>query len=96
MSDCIDRELLKSKIRAAFPSLADRCRINEIVNSIPAADVKPVVHGKWESHGEGFKWVYICSVCGFVDGHPMNDRMNYCPACGADMRRTSRNEQGHQ
>lgn len=47
MSDCIDRELLKSKIRAAFPSLEDRCRINEIVNSIPTADVKPVVRGKW-------------------------------------------------
>jgi rubrerythrin len=57
---------------------------DEIMN-IPAADVVEVVKGKWESHGEGFKWVYICSVCGFVDGYPMNDRMNYCPNCGAKM-----------
>jgi hypothetical protein len=42
MDDCISREELKSKIRAAFPSLEDRCRINEIVNSLPAADVLPV------------------------------------------------------
>ena len=63
-------------------------QITEIINRcIPTVlDVRPVVRGRWESHGEGFKWVYICSACGFVDGHPMNDRMNYCPNCGADMR----------
>lgn len=84
--DYISRETAKAEVRKKFHGLQERCEINEVLNSIPAADVKPVVRGKWESHGEGFKWVYICSVCGFVDGHPMNDRMNYCPNCGADMR----------
>jgi len=61
-------------------------RAAKIVADFPAADVRPVVRGKWESHGEGFKWVYICSACGYVDGYPLNDRMNFCPNCGADMR----------
>lgn len=43
MDDYISREELKFRIRSAFSSLEDRCRINEIVNSIPSADVRPVV-----------------------------------------------------
>ena len=56
-----------------------------MIAGIPAADVRPVVRGKWESHGEGIRWVYVCSACGYVDGYPMNDRMNFCPNCGATM-----------
>lgn len=84
MSDCIDRELLKSKIRAAFPSLEDRCRINEIVNGVPAADVAKVKHGKWVNGRE-------CSVCGFdwfdwfYEWEIRFNRTNYCPNCGAKM-----------
>lgn len=57
-----------------------------LINDIPAADVQPVKHGRWE-HGE-------CSVCGAspldhvsgdmyveVDYYP-----NYCPNCGSKNR----------
>ena len=51
---------------------------------IHAADVRPVVHGKWkfdDFDGDGFD--YQCSAC------EQYSRSNYdfCPHCGADMRR---------
>ncbi len=57
------------------------------VLQLPAADVKPVVHGKWIKFDED---TWECSNCGqlwtLVDGTPKENNMNYCPACGADMR----------
>ena len=51
------------------------------VSKIPAADVAPVVHGKWVNGCQ-------CSVCGDRHG-PYNSRhrpyYNYCPNCGAKM-----------
>ena len=48
---------------------------------LPAADVAPVVHGKWVNGCQ-------CSVCGDRHG-PYNSRhrpyYNYCPNCGAKM-----------
>ena len=54
--------------------------------AIPAADVAPVVHGQWIDNGaNGYKWAFVCSRCGYVDGHPFDDRHNFCPNCGARM-----------
>ena len=52
--------------------------IYSFLDSIPAADVKEVVHGVWI---EG-KTLEKCSICG-KKGFP---DWNYCPNCGADMR----------
>lgn len=53
----------------------------DTVNSVSAADVAPVVHGRWESGCQ-------CSVCGDRHG-PYNSRhkpyYNFCPNCGAKM-----------
>lgn len=52
--------------------------------SIPAADVAPVVHGRWVPTESPFmNECEDCSVCGYrtVWGH----RYNYCPNCGARM-----------
>ena len=52
-----------------------------VVRSIPPADVKPVARGKW-TYGDG-ETLWTCSVCG-------NDsccKGNYCPNCGAEMRK---------
>lgn len=52
----------------------------------PAADVQEVRRGKWISNDlGGYKWAFHCSLCGFVDGYPFNDRFNFCPHCGAKM-----------
>ena len=57
------------------------------LEAVPAADVRPVVRGKWISEGDGYHWTYNCSICGWKDGYQFNERHNYCPNCGADMRK---------
>lgn len=53
---------------------------------MPAADVVPVTHGQWIDNGaNGYKWAFVCSLCGYVDGHPFDNRHNFCPNCGAKM-----------
>lgn len=56
---------------------------------IPAADVVPVRHGKWEWNDDN--GYYYCSLCKSIapkedqDGN-YYDWVSYCPHCGADMR----------
>lgn len=92
MADYIDREKLLAKIDEAFfetdPDGKEqigvlKCRA--IIRKIPAADVAPVVHGRWIADGDGYHWTYNCSICAWKDGYPFNERHNYCPNCGARM-----------
>ena len=51
----------------------------------PAADVAPVVHGRWV-YGEDVD--IQCSVCGadaFTEGDYRQVKSRYCPNCGAKM-----------
>lgn len=57
-----------------------------------AADVAPVVHGRWQGTADGYadgELVYDmweCSVCGFdADGADEKPCWKYCPNCGARM-----------
>lgn len=53
----------------------------ELVDEIPAADVAPVVHGRWGDDGSG---IIIYSECG--RGYSLIPRYtHYCPNCGAKM-----------
>ena len=57
------------------------------INSIPAADVAPLVHGRWSDAGFGelpkhAPYGWACSVCG---GISFNNEYIYCPNCGAKM-----------
>ena len=55
---------------------------------VTAADVRPVVRGKWEEKEKDGVWWYACSVCG---EHIPKGRWgqewhsNFCPNCGARM-----------
>lgn len=54
---------------------------------IPAADVAPVVHGRWERDADG-DW--YCTNCDEVvaiceSGRERTYRKPYCPNCGAKM-----------
>lgn len=65
--------------------LAD-CIASEIA-IIPAADVAPVVHGRWEQDADG-DW--YCTNCDEVvaiceSGRERTYRKPYCPNCGAMM-----------
>ena len=61
-----------------------------------AADVRPVVRGKWHSrfyYRESTKSydceMHVCSECGSewsYDAETGVSEFNYCPNCGADMR----------
>lgn len=61
----------------------------ESIFRAPAADVRPVVHGRWEWNSDN--GYYYCSKCKAVS--PREDQNGeycdcpaFCHACGADMR----------
>ena len=60
--------------------------IVERIKAIPAADVRPVVRGKWEMNSN-YPDRFICSECGaqFDCWHWEAKQMHYCPSCGAKM-----------
>ena len=64
------------------------CReVREEFDKLPAADVKPVVHGKWTNkEWEGFNGNFSaeCDQCGKRTLAYFH--CNFCPFCGADMR----------
>ena len=109
MSDYISRE---AAIKAFGNADADVCEsypdghcdwefgrsnINDVIDGVPAADVEPVRHGRWEEcdwvdvddHGFGtrrtFKAGLWCSQCACVFKKKLLWKRNYCPSCGAKM-----------
>lgn len=64
------------------------CR--EKIDAIPAADVAPVRHGRWNVSRTDYGWNGAeypthckCSLCGREI--PYQDQDRYCPNCGAKM-----------
>lgn len=55
----------------------------ECLESVPAADGRPVVYGEWEEirdpYGKIEGWLCKC-------GNESKSKTNFCPNCGADMR----------
>ena len=92
MAEYIEREAAMLQINAAdfvrddnFEGGATLLFCDDVVDrlsAIPAADVRPVVHGEW-LRTPTF-WAY-CSVCGEEPPKETNITTNYCPNCGARM-----------
>ena len=72
------------------------CSVAKAIEKIPAADVRPVVHGTWipvmahytngrveQAREEAYSPLFKCSECGF-DWISYDD-INFCPKCGAMM-----------
>lgn len=62
------------------------CKLEIFLGKTPAADVAPVVHGRWKyisSSCSMFTGVYKCSCCGAEDEN--GECYNFCPNCGAKM-----------
>ena len=56
------------------------------INEIPAADVRPVVRGRWKRVDPRSTVVtFRCSECNY---YAHVNATNFCPNCGADMRQT--------
>ena len=83
MAEYIEREAALSSQNKSMNLFECRKRLE----SIPAADVRPVVRGKWLDDCE--TGCSECSVCHdsflWEDFKGVAD-WNYCPNCGADMR----------
>ena len=72
MSRSADCECIKKRLEKA----AKR------VNTMPVADVAPVVHGRWiPFHSEVAGDIQYCSICGIG----FTAKSDYCPRCGAKM-----------
>ena len=82
MAECIERE---AAIKAAKHAWAKGLEPSQYIEALPAADVAPVVPGRWEHLG-GDEW--CCPVCGFVittEGSWDKPTKKYCEDCGAKM-----------
>ena len=97
MAEYINREAIMK-----FPIRKDHCdkehanghfingieSVLEYVENLPAVDVAPVRHGRWEDAYPDIEpnpmFMYgICSECEFEQG--ISKYLNYCPNCGAKM-----------
>ena len=81
-SDLIYREDAKDYARHA---MAKGLNVLEYLDEVPAADFRPVVRGEWTLFGRRgiYGVMYECSAC-----HAKYDGItNFCPNCGADMRK---------
>lgn len=95
MAEYIDREAAIEAIADRFEQIGDDIRAASIrskmsiLRGIPAADVKPVVHGRWESEEDtyfGFTDVeHRCSQCGKSYSGQGFCAFHFCPNCGARM-----------
>lgn len=72
MAEYIDREAL-----LRITEQQGHVSVDDILNE-PAADVAPVVHGRWVHHDDG---VVTCSECGNAE----SSESYYCRYCGAKM-----------
>ena len=92
MAEYIDREeLLTHQYNAShsnWPQLAEMVVGVEDIEDAPAADVSPVVHGRWEYIPQTLNTLsqFRCPFCRWWSLDPSIDgAYNYCPNCGAKM-----------
>lgn len=75
-------------LNAFAESTLNFLKVEEVIKSVPTADVAPVVHGEWIKIDKRGKNVQ-CSKCGnTLDLRGVNTGRgdaNYCPNCGARM-----------
>lgn len=91
MAEYIDLEAALKRfeeIKQSGISLKDAIYIDgvmAVIETLPAADVAPVVRGEWVDTPNGTET--ICSYCKADWNVFDNDtyRFNYCPNCGAKM-----------
>ena len=89
MAEYIEREAFKEEVRRLsthYLNEWDTLGVLAAADRIPAADVRPVVRGKWVQGDMPTYGGYKCSVCG---ANTVQYKAYFCPNCGADMRSTS-------
>ena len=88
MDEYIKREAAQTSCRKySFAESYDAFAVDCILKAIPAADVAPVRHGRWEKQSG----IYSCSECGITRPYDVQADVieywacNYCPNCGSKM-----------
>ena len=90
MSCLIDFKILVDELQKWFVNdTIHKNDLAEVLVNLPTVDAKPVVHGSWEKTrlaGE-----YECSNCHSIEYESLTKSgfklPNFCPNCGADMRK---------
>lgn len=88
MNEYIDRQAVLDAIpnaedkKGSFMALAD---FIALVQSVPAADVAPVVHGDWAYRNYYAPSDAECDICGFEYDTTRFGEFKYCPHCSAKM-----------
>lgn len=103
MDEYIDREAAfdaitdlagKAPTRSAYEAVWKSARV---LKKIPAANVAPVVHGRWDDSGRytfpSGDVAVRCTNCGcaLTESEYHLNNWNYCPVCGAKMDRGADN-----
>ena len=91
MSDYYSRQDILAFLRSYRCSTDAAFHMEGHLSEVPAADVRPVVRGKWVVSRTDYGWNGAefpthckCTECGREV--PYQDKDNFCPNCGADMR----------
>ena len=99
----MDEYIKREEIRRAYEKLARSYmhgepyiadwKFDEMIEELPAADVAPVMHGRWISLTDCSNAGVYCSICHkkvYKEDYAWCNRKNkvrspYCPNCGAKM-----------
>lgn len=81
MPKYVDCDVIKDKLSR---TLCLHEELPALIDSIPAADVRPVVRGEWRKIGK-IGCIFVCSAC----DKTFPCKTDFCPNCGADMREES-------
>ena len=86
MAEYVEREKVLSKAAPVEGCFSDMISAYDVI-MLPAADVAPVRHGRWEKQSG----LYSCSECGKTCPYDVQADVieywacNYCPHCGAKL-----------
>ena len=91
MAEYIERETAIKELMNDTPEQVGYSREDaaDCIRYMPAVDVAPVRHGRWEKRGR----LYSCSECKMICPYDVQADIieywacNYCPSCGAKMDR---------
>lgn len=91
MEEYVAKSVLKKELNIANLHSGIISALQNIVDKIPAADVRKAKHGKWVFNkddacfADGGLYCSLCERYGVRDSTGRWNKTNYCPYCGAIM-----------
>ena len=82
MAEYIEREAAIRVVNGQSSFTMTRSSLIDSIGKLPAADVVPVVHGRWVEYQ--IPPIICCSNCDWATGIEEKN-FQYCPFCGAKM-----------